>query len=119
MKFYYNKHTKTQLSQLLPRIGNTIYEPIADLAITAWRTKEPVPFAQRTSGDELNLKIGDNWGDLFDCAWFHFSGQVPKSAAGKKVVLLIDLSGEALVVDEEGNPALCLTTISSVFDRRL
>ena len=119
MKFHYNKHTKTQLSQLLPRIGNAIYEPIADLKITAWRTKEPVPFDQRQSGEKLNLKVGDKWGDLFDCAWFHFTGQAPKSAAGKKVVLMIDLSGEALVVDGKGNPELCLTTISSIFDRRL
>ena len=119
MKFHYNKHTKTQLSQLLPRIGNAIYEPIADLKITAWRTKEPVPFDQRQSGEKLNLKVGDKWGDLFDCAWFQFAGQAPKSAAGKKVVLMIDLSGEALVVDGKGNPELCLTTISSIFDRRL
>ena len=119
MKFHYNKHTKTQLSQLLPRIGNAIYEPIADLTITAWRTKEPVPFDQRQSGEKLYLKVGDKWGDLFDCAWFQFVGQAPKSAAGKKVVLMIDLSGEALVVDGKGNPELCLTTISSIFDRRL
>lgn len=119
MKFQHNKHTKTQLSQLLQRIGNSIYQPIANLTLTAWRTLEPVPFDQRTSGEKLILKIGDNWGELFDCAWFHFTGQVPKSAEGKKVVLLIDLSGEALVVDGAGNPELCLTTISSIFDRRL
>ena len=119
MKSLYNKHTKTQLSQLLERIGNAIYKPIADLNIIAWRTKEPVRFEQRKSGEQLVLKVGDKWGELFDCAWFYFTGQVPKSAAGKKVVLMIDLSGEALVVDREGNPELCLTTISSIFDRRL
>lgn len=119
MKFHYNKHTKTQLHQLLERIGNAIYEPIAGLEITAWRTKEPVTFDQRESGEKLALKAGDKWGELFDCAWFHFTGQVPKSAAGKKIVLVIDLSGEALVVDQDGNPELCLTTGSSVFDRRL
>ncbi|UCE06228.1 MAG: alpha-mannosidase [bacterium] len=119
MKFYYNKHTKTQLSQLLERIATSIYEPIADLEITAWRTKEPVPFLRRKSGEKLTLKIGDKWGDLFDCAWFYFTGEISKKAAGKRVVLIIDLSGEALVVDPDGNPLQCLTTGSSAFDIRL
>jgi alpha-mannosidase len=119
MKFYYNKHTKTQLSQLLGRIEKAIYEPIADLEITAWRTKEPVTFSERKSGEQLHLKGGDKWGELFDCAWFYFTGKIPNSAAGKKIVLMIDLSGEALVVDNDGNPMQCLTTENSIFDRRL
>lgn len=119
MKFYYNKHTKTQLSQLLERIEKAIYEPIAELEITAWRTKEPVPFSERKSGEGLHLKVGDKWGDLFDCAWFYFSGKIPNSAAGEKIVLMIDLSGEALVVDQDGNPMQCLTTKASTFDLTL
>lgn len=119
MKFLSNRFTKTYLSTVQQRIEQAIYQPISELKITAWRTREPVPFEQRTSGEKLDLAIGDSWGELFDCAWFCFEGIVPESAAGQTVVLQIDLNGEALVVDAEGNPLQCLTPISSIFDRTL
>jgi len=119
MKFYQNKYTRTQLALLLEKIKKSIYEPIADLKITAWRTKEPVSFQERKSGEKLNLKVGDKWGDLFDCAWFNLSGQVSRSVSGKTIVLMIDLSGEGLVVDSKGNPVQCLTTKKSMFDPAL
>ncbi len=119
MKFLSNRYTKTQLEIVQQRIEQAIYQPIGELKITAWRTKEPVPFDQRTSGQKLNLAIGDRWGELFDCAWFCFEGTVPESAAGQQVVLEIDLNGEALVVDADGNPRQCLTPVSSIFDRTL
>ncbi|MHC4887126.1 MAG: alpha-mannosidase, partial [Planctomycetota bacterium] len=61
------------------------------------------------------LTIGDAWGKLFDCAWFHFRGTVPKSAAGRKVVLLLDVNGELCVFDSKGVPTRGLTTKSSHF----
>lgn len=119
MKFHHNKFTKTQLAQVLVRIGKSIYEPIAAVEITAWRTREPVSFQNRERGEQLTLKIGDTWGQLFDCAWFRVRGQVPKTAAGQNLVLLIDLNAEALVVDGNGQPQQCLSPTSSIFDRRL
>lgn len=119
MKFHFNKFTRTQLAQVLERIGKSIYAPIAELEITAWRTKEPVPYALRESGEKMTLKIGDSWGQLFDCAWFRLRGRVPKTAAGQNVVLLVDVNGEALVVDRNGQPQQCLSPTSSIFDRRL
>ena len=70
-------------------------------------------------GRRLNLMPGDKWGELWDCAWFHFSGVVPESAAGKKVVLLIDVNGELCLVDHEGTPVQGLTNINSEFDLAL
>ncbi|SDX46802.1 glycoside hydrolase family 38 C-terminal domain-containing protein [Paenibacillus sp. CF384] len=101
---------------LLPRIRNAIYEPIAALTVSAWVTKEPVPYAERTSGSYMDVKPGDKWGNLWDCAWFRFEGRVPESAAGKKVVLLIDVNGELCLVDNEGSPYQGLTNINSEFD---
>jgi alpha-mannosidase len=82
-------------------------------------TPEPVPYAARQSGQHTVLSIGQSWGKLWDCAWFHFTGIVPESAAGKAVALLIDISGDACIVDDEGCPVLGLTTVSSEFDLRL
>ena len=76
-------YTKKNLDSVLSRIGQNMYRVVGELDITAWRTPEPVPFHQRRSGEKLALKIGDTWGGLFDCAWFHFSGRIPAAAAGR------------------------------------
>ncbi len=86
----------------------------------AWVTPEPVRFADRCTGREVRLKPGDRWSDeVFDCAWFLFRGTVPPEAAGSDIVLLIDVNGEACVVDGDGNPLLGLTNINSTFAREL
>ncbi|HEY3283570.1 MAG TPA: glycoside hydrolase family 38 C-terminal domain-containing protein [Armatimonadota bacterium] len=116
---YYLPQKQHELSELARRIENAVYTPIGELEMAAWRTPEPVPFDQRETGERITPKPDEKWGSLWDCAWFHFTGEVPDSADGKPVVLLIDLNGEALVVDEAGNPRLGLTTVSSEFDYSL
>lgn len=109
-------YTKRNLDEVLPILGGYIYTVLSELNIQAWRTPEPVPFAQRQTGEALELKPGDVWGSLFDCAWFHFTGQIPEAAAGKPVVLLLDVNGEMLVFDAQGTPVRGLTNGSSTFD---
>lgn len=116
---YHDRQSKNTLRHVFHRIQNSIYRHVAPLKIEAWVTPEPVPYGERMSGAYKELHIGDTWGKLWDCAWFRFTGRVPDEAAGKKVVLLIDLNGEACVVDENGNPYQGLTTINSEFDRSL
>ncbi|MDF2484360.1 MAG: alpha-mannosidase [Herbinix sp.] len=110
---------KSDLINTLKLIERAIYRKIQPLTITTWKTKEPVPFEQRCSGTMQSLAMGDSWGDIWDCAWFHFEGRVPRDATGKKVVLLIDISGEACLFDAEGCPVQGLTNVSSEFDLSL
>jgi alpha-mannosidase len=111
--------TRRQLDFALQIIGEATYIPLAPLEIRAWRTPEPVPFARRMSGQELHLKVGNAWGALFDCAWFRFNGTVPVEAAGRKVVLLLDVNGEMCVFDDQGQPVRGLTNVASEFDKSL
>lgn len=108
-----------RLRQMLDRLQTRIYEPLSPLTVTAWITPEPVPYEERTSGRKVELAPGDRWGELWDCAWFHFRGEVPESAKGDKVVLLIDVNGELCLVDEEGSPVQGLTNVNSEFDYSL
>jgi alpha-mannosidase len=115
----YLPYTKHHFPYLLQMIGQNIYTKVGELEITAWRTKEPVSFEARQAGLMLKLSVGDQWGELFDCAWFHFSGEVPASAENKNVVLLIDVDGEMCVFDPAGVPIRGLTTVASEFDQSL
>jgi alpha-mannosidase len=111
--------TLQTLPATLARIQSRIHEPIADLSVTIYRTAEPVSFAERRAGERRELHVGESWGTLWSCAWFLFQGAVPTSARGRRVDLLIDVSGEACVVDPAGNPVRGLTTVSSEYDYSL
>ncbi len=101
---------KKEMKQICERIFNHIYSPVAELDTVAWLSKEPLTFDKKTTGTKKEMKPGIKWGDLFDCAWFRFTGKVPAAAKGEKVVLLIDLHGEGCVFDEKGVPIRGLTS---------
>ncbi|OQA47381.1 MAG: Mannosylglycerate hydrolase [Chloroflexi bacterium ADurb.Bin325] len=109
-------YTRRQLDAVLEHLASAIYTPVAPLEIAAWRTREPVPYAQRQSGEPLQPVIGESWGTLFDCAWFRFTGVIPPAAAGQTVVLLLDVNGEMCVFDAAGEPVRGLTNLSSTYD---
>lgn len=108
-----------QLKSMINEWKDQIYIPLEELRVTAWVTPEPVPFEERESGRLTELSPGDRWGNLWDCAWFHFAGRIPESAKGAKIVLLIDINGELCLVDDEGSPVQGLTNINSEFDYSL
>lgn len=115
----FKPYTKRHLAAVLQSIRAAIYTEITPLDIRAWWSAEPLPFSVRTTGQELLLDVGDKWGDLFDCAWFHFTATVPKSAAGQHIVLLLDVNGEMCVFDAAGVPVRGLTNVASGFDASL
>lgn len=119
MPYETGKIMRDKTTKTLDRLREAIYRPVSSLQVEAWVTEEPVPFAERMQGERLALAPGDRWGKLWDCAWFRFAGVVPASAAGHKVVLLIDVNGELCLVDEEGSPMQGLTNINSEFDFEL
>lgn len=95
------------------KLENAVYTPVEQLVMEGFRTKEPVAYADRMSGEYFIPEVGKTWGELFDCAWFHFTGRVPANAKGKKCVLLIDFSGEGLVYNDAGEPIQGLTSTTS------
>ncbi|KOY14802.1 alpha-mannosidase [Paenibacillus xylanivorans] len=105
-----------RLKQMLNKLREAIYEPIAELEVTAWVTPEPVSYEERMSGTKVTLTQGEQWGDLWDCAWFHFAGRLQAGERHQNAVLLLDVSGELCLVDHEGSPIQGLTTINSEFD---
>jgi alpha-mannosidase len=116
---YFYKEYKGCIEKFKDKVDQSIYKNIEELKISAWITKEPVAFEEKLAGKEISIGIGDSWGELWDCAWFNFKGVVPKEAAGKKIVLLIDISGELCLFDEKGCPMQGLTNVSSEFDLSL
>jgi alpha-mannosidase len=115
----FTPYTKHQLDYALNLIGEHIYTIIAPLDIQCWPSREPTPFILRADGSSKTLKVGEKWGNLFDCAWFRFTGTVPATAKGKRVVLLLDVNGEMCIFEPDGTPALGLTNVASEYDYSL
>ena len=107
----------TALRTLLER---GVYHAAAPLSMTALITSDPVPYENRATGTMAPLAPGDHWGDLFDCAWVHFTAPLaaafPPEAAlcrQKHWALLVDLSAEGLVYNALGEPVQGLTSATS------
>jgi len=105
------------LISLLDTVEQHCWTPVAPLTVTAWKTREPVPFAQRETGRRMELQPGEVWGDtLFDCAWFRFQATLPDDSADlQSLALRIDVNGELLLTDNAGIPLRGLTSRASIF----
>ena len=114
--YSFEKNTLKRIDRFFGRLVHKYHRIIGDLACTAYVTKEPVPYSKRFTGEKKELKIGDHWGDLFDCAWFHFTGKVPEGYSEEELVLLLDISGEGLCYDEKKGPLTGITHGSAVWE---
>ena len=80
MPIFGEGHEVKSLNKLLARIKGRVYHKLCDLDMTIHTSKEPLTYENRFSGEERKISVGDKWGNLFDCAWFHFTGTIPESA---------------------------------------
>ena len=87
----------------------------------------PQPMSPRSPCLLKTASVGGNqargrkgWADkVFDCAWMHITGDIPKGTPKDRLVYLIDISGEGLVYDKNGTPKQGITCYASQFDYRL
>lgn len=132
---YHPEQMKQAIKNMLQQVKEAIYLTVADLTVTAWITVKPVPFTRRIIGARKELTVGQQWGNPGDWAWFRIRGVIPARPAAQtaapatetagepdgndRIVLLINVGGEACVYDETGNPLQGLTNPASSFDRAL
>ena len=103
--------------QALQELKGKIYKKVAPLEAVCGVTSEPVPYADREKLVFRRIGIGEKWGNLWDCAWFRFTGELPSSCSLRDAALRIDLSGEGLLYAEDGVPLRGITNVDSEFDR--
>ncbi|MCK5736821.1 MAG: alpha-mannosidase, partial [Spirochaetaceae bacterium] len=107
------------LQDTLIFLKDSIYTVVGELTTEVWVNNVPVHFRQRLTGEYKTLSKGDKWGSLFDCGWFHFTGRIPIVENQEVPVLLIDVNGELLLIDNKGKALRGLTNQSSTFDKNL
>lgn len=117
MNFFEQKITVEKLEIALNKIKERVYSKTNDLDVCFGLSKEPVEFSDRLKLEYKVLKNGEKWGSLWDCAWFHITGQTSELCKGQKTVLIIDINGEGCIYDSEGTPVRGITNVSSEYDR--
>ena len=75
-------------------------------------SKKPVPFKDRLELHYRPAGEGDVWGESWDSAWFHLTGTVPESFAGREICLRLNIGSELLLFDADGVPLYGLTGYS-------
>ena len=99
-----------------------INQKVGDLKAEIIKSKEPIKWNDLDKSAFKPIRQWQAWGkrkeyaDSFDCAWFHFTGTVPKKAKGKSVICRIKLQGEGLVFNPDGIIIQGLTQILSKGD---
>ena len=105
----------TRITKWYERIQTYIVPETVPLdAEFAW-SKDPTPFSERLSLDYKSIKAGEPWGQKWESAWFHLTGQVPQEWTGKTIIAELDFSGEGLVFDAAGSPMQGITN-GSIWD---
>lgn len=112
------KKCKETAKQLLENKAYTVISE--DLSCIGYVTKEPVSFNEKTTGTEKTIKVNDKWAEnVFDCARFHITGQIPEKYEASEIVFLINCGGEGLIYDRYGEPKQAITCYASNFDYSL
>ncbi|MFP4508901.1 MAG: alpha-mannosidase [Spirochaetaceae bacterium] len=100
--------TRRRVSQLIDRIHSTYYSDQKTLSAGVLRSSTPVPHSDIDYNGFESIQVGEEWGKLWDSAWFRFTGTVPNEWAGNTVVALLDVGAEGCVF-REGSPWMGLT----------
>lgn len=101
--------TLHEVRGILDQMEGQIDTPVVELPVAAWVSPEPLSFEAREQGRYNEPKLGERWGELFDCAWFKLT--IPEGIEAD--VLRFDCDGEALLVDVNGNPLRGLTSVTT------
>ena len=80
--------------QELPRY---FYEPLGRICLDGFTTLEQLTPQEASGGPFRPMPVGTGWGAAWEYGWFRGRLNVPKTAAGKRIVLRMDMGGEALI----------------------
>lgn len=109
---------RPQLLRGLAALRRRVHRRVAPLSLFVATSDEPVPFAERGRLRPRAAGPGSLWGTAFTCAWFHVAGTIPRELARQRVAALLDVDGEALVLDGAGHVVAALSSRRSPVEHR-
>lgn len=72
-------------------------------------TDERIPLEKTFSLERHGISKGETWGENWKSGYFHLSADIPESLENRPLAVRLNLGGEMLVYDKNGNPLYGLT----------
>lgn len=112
----FNDKEREKAERFSDMLFDNSYNTVGKLNCRAYVSEEPLPFEEKFSGKAITLCEGDKWAeDVFDCAWFHITGTLPDDINKDDAVLILNVGGEGLLYDLQGNMVQSITCYSAEF----
>ena len=78
-------------------LPNHVYRPLGTVAVSGFITVGQLAVEEALEGDFVPMPPGTKWGAKWEYGWFKGRVELPEEAAGKRIVLQIDLGAESAV----------------------
>ena len=98
------EHNLQRFVNFLDRTKEDLFIEYATLKAEIAVTDDPVPWDQRKTLKYRPIAEGDHWGTIWQSAWIHLTGTVPKEWEGRPIALRLNVGGEALLFEDDGTP---------------
>ena len=105
---------RERAEKFLARLKEEFFQETRPLSAEIFSSKQPVVFKERLKGSYRPIAENGTWGELWDSAWIHLTGEIPAAWADEPVWCKLELGGEILIFDDNGVP-VCGLTNTSVF----
>ena len=99
----------------LEHIRKDRFRETVPLAAAYRNTGAECPWQERDAAPLEPIAEGSVWGKDWDSAWFRFEAEIPGSWPVAETAVALNLTGEALIFDPQGEPVYA-TTGNSVFN---
>ena len=77
-----------------------MYHPLGEIALSGFVTAEALSLAEASARTRSSLPTGSEWGGPWQYSWMFGAIELPEAARGERIVLSLDMGGEAtLFVD--------------------
>ena len=103
-----NRIINLRIKNLINEVYGQRYSDKVPLHAQFVQDSKQIPYTEIKKLQFRPIEPGTRWGELWDSAWFIFSGEVPASFKDREVVALIEIGGEGRVF-EDGEPKFGLT----------
>ena len=74
-----------------------VYVPLGDVPVSGFVTKEQLTVEEAAQREFTPMPTGTKWGAKWEYGWFKGQVTLPPEAAGKRIVLMLDVGGESAV----------------------
>ena len=89
------KEWEGRVSMWISALKKRLYQPVGSMEFSYCTTFEHWSYETAMSADYLPIQEGDAWGEEWEYGWFRSSFQLGEWAKGKRIVMDLDLGGEA------------------------